>query len=183
MNEKIILASQSPRRKQLLEMANVDFEIIVEPTDEIINENLSLEEIAIQIALQKADVISKKYTHRKILAADTIVIIENEILGKPTDEKEAFNMLKKLSGKTHQVITGVAILENQKQILFADITEVTFNILTDEQIQYYISTYKPFDKAGSYAIQEYIGAIAINKINGCFYNVMGLPISKIIPFL
>lgn len=182
-NEKIILASQSPRRKQLLEMAEIDFEIISEETDESFPAHLNIEDAAVHIALQKALAIQIKHPDRKIIAADTVVVLDNQIIGKPKDQADAVATLTRLSGKTHQVITGVVILDNKNQIQFADKTLVTFHHISPEQIEYYVATYKPYDKAGAYAIQEWIGAIAISRIEGCFYNVMGLPVSRIIPFL
>jgi septum formation protein len=184
--EKIILASQSPRRKQLLEWAEVTFGIIVSATEENIPENTPVAEVPIIIAREKALAVKEKIRHNKalnplpILAADTVVVLENEIIVKPTDRADAIKILTKLSGKKHQVITGVVILHQEKETAFADITEVEFHELTQEQIVFYIDNYKPYDKAGAYAIQEWIGVIGIKKINGDFYNVMGLPISRVV---
>lgn len=183
MNEKIILASRSPRRKQLLELAEIDFEIICADTDESYPTDLKVEDIPVHIALQKGLAIQRDYPNRKIVAADTVVVVGEKLLGKPKDENDAIEILQQLSGITHRVITGVAILENESQQTFYDITEVAFHPLTLEQITYYVQTYKPYDKAGAYAIQEWIGAVGIKSINGSFYNVMGLPISKLISFL
>ncbi len=182
-NEKIILASKSPRRKQILEMAEIDFEIIAEETDESYPADLPVEKIPVHIALQKALAIQLKHPVRKILAADTIVVLEHEIIGKPKDRQDAISILSRLSGKTHTVITGVVILQNDEDISFAETTEVSFTDLSQEQIEFYVEKYRPYDKAGAYAIQEWIGAVAIRNINGCFYNVMGLPVSRLIPFL
>ncbi|MCC7030753.1 MAG: septum formation protein Maf [Chitinophagaceae bacterium] len=179
----LILASASPRRKQLLEMAEVDFEIITQDTDECYPPGLTMEETAIYIATQKGRAVQKKYSNRKILAADTIVVLDNSIIGKPTGRQDAIEILSRLSGKTHQVITGVVILEQKKMTSFADKTLVTFYEITPVQIEHYVDRYQPFDKAGAYAIQEWIGAVAIKNIEGCFYNVMGLPVSRVIPFL
>ena len=181
---KIILASQSPRRKQLLEWAEIDFEVIVSDADESFDETLSCEAVAITIAQKKAQVIVQMYMPTiPVLAADTIVVCENEIIGKPKDRSDAIRSLKKLSGKTHRVITGVSIITPQKEITFSDTTEVTFHTLTDEQIEFYVDEYKPYDKAGAYAIQEWIGVIGIQSINGDFYNVMGLPVSRVVKSL
>ncbi|MEO6668046.1 MAG: Maf family nucleotide pyrophosphatase [Ferruginibacter sp.] len=182
--QKIILASQSPRRKQLLEWAEIDFDVIVSETDETFPPGLTFEETAIYIARNKALVVSKKnQSGLAILAADTIVVCHNEILGKPTDRNHAIEILKKLSGTTHQVITGVVILKNEKEISFADTTTVAFHELNEEQIRFYIDKYKPYDKAGAYAIQEWIGVVGIKSINGDFYNVMGLPVSRVVQSL
>lgn len=177
-NKKIILASQSPRRADLLRLANIDFE--QQPTDieEIVNPNLSPEEVTKDIALQKLNAIQR--TDKIVLASDTIVVLNNEILGKPTNLEDAKQMLKKLSGNMHQVISGVAIGFGEKTLTFAETTKVFFKELSDEDIEFYVSNFKPLDKAGSYAIQEYIGAVGIEKIEGDYYNVMGLPISRVV---
>jgi len=182
--QQIILASQSPRRKQLLEWAEVPFEIIVKETDESYPKHLSAEEIAVHIAKNKA--LAVKQTSKNnipILAADTIVVLNNKIIGKPKDRADAINILTDLSGQKHEVITGVVILHDTKEIAFADKTDVHFHSLTNEQIEFYIDKYKPYDKAGAYAIQEWIGVVGIKSINGDFYNVMGLPVSRVIKAL
>jgi septum formation protein len=179
----IILASQSPRRKQLLEWAEVDFEIIVADTDESFPEHLPVEDVAIHIATEKAKAVQQKANNKIIIAADTIVVLNNEIIGKPTDRKDAVKILNKLSGSHHKVITGVTILANEKLISFADTTDVEFNSLTQNQIEFYVDKYKPYDKAGAYAIQEWIGVVGIKCINGDFYNVMGLPVSRVVQAL
>jgi septum formation protein len=180
---KIVLASQSPRRKQLLEWAEVGFDIIVEPTDETYPDTLSAPEIAIHIARQKALAIKNLVPDRTILAADTIVVLGNKIIGKPKDREDAINILTQLSGMHHKVITGVVLMNNAQEICFADSTDVEFHGLTNEQISFYIDKYKPYDKAGAYAIQEWIGVIGIKKVNGDFYNVMGLPVSRVVQAL
>lgn len=179
--QKIILASQSPRRKQLLEWAEVSFEVIVQSTDEVYPPHLTIENIPVHIAKQKVEAVKELIndSSRIILAADTVVVLNNEIIGKPADADDAINILQKLSGKTHRVITGVVIDYAEGEVTFADITEVQFHELTQEQIEYYVKHYKPFDKAGAYAIQEWIGVIGIKCINGDFYNVMGLPVSRV----
>lgn len=181
--EKIILASNSPRRRQLLEMAEISFEVMVAQTDESYPENLPLENIPEHIALQKALAIKEKINNATILAADTIVAINNKIIGKPADRTDAIEILKELSGNTHVVISGVAILSGEKKIVFNEVTEVTFYKLTEARIIHYIDRYKPYDKAGAYAIQEWIGAIGIKAIHGDYYNVVGLPISKVVQTL
>ncbi len=182
-----ILASQSPRRKLLLEWAEMTFEVIVKSTEEVFPEDISTDEIPVFIAKQKALAVKeliqtayhKEYARKPILAADTVVVLENEIIGKPKDREHAIEILTKLSGKKHQVITGVVIMHEEGEIAFIDKTDVEFYPLTIEQIEYYVDHYKPYDKAGSYAIQEWIGVIGIKSVNGDFYNVMGLPISRV----
>ncbi len=180
-----ILASQSPRRKQLLEWAEVPFEVVVHNTDESYPDNLLPEEIAIYISRQKAKVVASAVGdgRRIIIAADTIVVLDNKIIGKPETIDDAFNILSALSGKIHSVITGVTITNGENEINFTDTTEVEFYDLTEDQINFYINKYKPFDKAGAYAIQEWIGVVGIKKINGDFYNVMGLPVSRVLQAL
>ena len=183
-NQKIILASQSPRRRELLHLAEIDFDIIVADTDESYPTDLSFEEIAIHIAKNKAlAVIQQNTTDKIIVAADTIVVCDGEVIGKPTNEEDAVNIISKLSGNKHSVITGVYMVQKRKEFFFADVTDVTFHSLTQTQIKYYVNKYKPFDKAGAYAIQEWIGAVGIKNINGDFYNVMGLPISRVVEAL
>ena len=179
--QKIILASQSPRRKQLLEWAEVPFDIIVKETDESYPDNLTFEEIAIHIARNKALVIKQSNKLAEpILAADTIVVLQDTIIGKPKDREDAINILSSLSGKEHQVITGVVILHNEKEIAFSETTKVEFYELSLAQIEFYVDNYKPYDKAGAYAIQEWIGVVGIKSIKGDFYNVMGLPVSRVV---
>jgi septum formation protein len=181
---RYILASQSPRRKQLLEWAEVDFEIIVEPTDESYPNHLPPDQVAMHIAAGKAKAVQQKTgEERLIIAADTIVVVDNDIIGKPADREEAISILKRLSGRHHQVITGVCLLRGSEEVLFADTTGVEFHPLTDEQITVYVDKYKPYDKAGAYAIQEWIGVVGIKSVNGDFYNVMGLPVSRVVQAL
>jgi septum formation protein len=183
MHKKIILASQSPRRKQLLEQAEIEFEIIIIPTEESYPADLLIEEIPIFIAKEKARVVALQYADAIIIAADTVVVLENEIIGKPKDEGHAIAILTKLSGKEHQVITGVIMINGEQEKAFSSTTKVSFNELSKEQIKYYVTQYKPYDKAGAYAIQEWIGAIGIASIEGDYYNVMGLPINKVVKAL
>jgi septum formation protein len=178
---KIILASQSPRRKQLLEWAGVSFEIVVKETDESFPTGLKTDEVAIYVARQKAMVVQTLVSSDAIiLAADTIVVLNERIIGKPKSREEAIQILSDLSGQKHIVITGVVIKKADKEISFADSTEVYFHELTDEQIEFYIDKYKPYDKAGAYAIQEWIGVVGIKSVSGDFYNVMGLPVSRVV---
>ena len=177
----IILASQSPRRKQLLELAEVDFTVMVSDSDESFPEGMSVNEVPVYVAEQKAKVILSQASDKNIIiAADTIVVVDDEIIGKPKDREEAISHLSKLSGKIHHVITGVFVGNSERQEMYAETTEVEFNSLTNEQIEYYVDKYKPYDKAGAYAIQEWIGVVGIRKINGDYYNVMGLPISRVL---
>jgi septum formation protein len=179
--ERIILASQSPRRKQLLEWAEVDFEVIVSDTDESYPTSLTMDEVAIHIAKNKALAVKEKLIDsRTILAADTIVVLNGTIIGKPTDRQDAVNILSKLSGQIHRVITGVILMRGQKELSFADTTEVCFHHLSPAQIEFYVDKYKPYDKAGAYAIQEWIGVVGIKSVKGDFYNVMGLPVSRVV---
>lgn len=178
---KIILASQSPRRKQLLEWAEIPFEIIIQETDESFPVHLPVDEIAVHIARNKAlAILPTVNASIPILAADTIVVLEDRIIGKPKDREDAINILSSLSGKQHKVITGVVILYNEKEIAFAETTEVQFHGLSLAQIEFYVDNYKPYDKAGAYAIQEWIGVVGIKTIKGDFYNVMGLPVSRVV---
>ena len=189
--KSIILASQSPRRKQLLEWAEVPFEIIIQNTDESFPVDMPITEVPVYIAQQKAlaviDYVQQAFhgihANETILAADTVVVLNNTIIGKPKDRHDAVRILSALAGSHHQVITGVVILHNKGEIAFADITEVEFHPLTQEQIEFYVDKYKPYDKAGAYAIQEWIGVVGIKSIKGDFYNVMGLPVSRVVQAL
>lgn len=166
----------------LLEWAEIPFEVRVMETPEEIPTNTAAEHVPIIIARQKAIAITKS-RDEIVLAADTVVVLNEEIIGKPSSATHAKEILTKLSGNTHRVITGVVIMNAEKEITFSDITEVTFHHLTDEQITFYIDKYKPYDKAGAYAIQEWIGVTGIKSINGDFYNVMGLPVSRVVKTL
>ncbi len=191
MAAPVILASQSPRRKLLLEWAEIAFEVVIKPTDESYPANLSTEDIPVHIAKQKALAVKEftatayhaQHNHQTIIAADTVVVLGDKIIGKPIDRKDAIETLKSLSGKQHRVITGVVILKTEQEISFADITHVTFHELTEEQIIFYVDKYEPYDKAGAYAIQEWIGVVGIKSVEGDFYNVMGLPVSRVVKAL
>ncbi|MFT6946393.1 MAG: septum formation protein [Vicingaceae bacterium] len=175
-NWNIILASQSPRRKQLLEQLGYSFTQKSKDTDENFSAEMPQREVAEYLSNKKAAAFeSEIQPNDLIIASDTIVLIENEILNKPADYKEAFEMISKLSGKQHEVITGVCLKSAKKTVSFSVSTTVFFKKLKEEEINYYINQYKPFDKAGAYGIQEWIGLIGVNKIEGSFYNVMGLP--------
>lgn len=177
----IILASQSPRRKQLLEWAEIPFEIIIKETAETYPASLAVEEVPVHIARNKALAVQSSVEPGKvILAADTVVVLDQEIIGKPTGREDAIRILSSLSGNQHRVITGVVIMQGEKETAFADITDVYFHSLTRQQIEFYVDKYKPYDKAGAYAIQEWIGVVGIRSVAGDFYNVMGLPVSRVV---
>lgn len=179
--ERIVLASQSPRRKQLLEWAEIPFDVIVKETDELYPTDLPIPEVPVYIARNKALAVSTELSHNRIiLAADTVVVLDNRIIGKPKDRQDAVAILSSLSGQKHLVITGVILLKDEEEISFSDITEVWFHELTDEQVAFYVDKYRPYDKAGAYAIQEWIGVTGIKSIHGDFYNVMGLPVSRVV---
>lgn len=178
--ERIILASQSPRRKQLLEWAEIPFDVIVKETDEMYPASLSIEKVPVYIARNKALAVKEELSHdRLILAADTIVVLNGKVIGKPTSKENAVQILSELSGQVHQVITGVVLMRDDTEMAFADITEVEFHQLSKQQIEFYVNKYKPYDKAGAYAIQEWIGVVGIKRVKGDFYNVMGLPVSRV----
>ena len=187
----IVLASQSPRRKQLLEWAEVNFDVVVSHADESFPANIAPDEAALYVARNKALAVKAFLTGseqnhlsgRAILAADTMVVLNGEIINKPTDRANAIHILSKLSGQEHLVITGVVILNVETEIAFADTTRVQFHPLTEEEIIFYVDKYQPYDKAGAYAIQEWIGVVGIKAINGDFYNVMGLPVSRVVQAL
>ncbi len=182
-----ILASQSPRRKTLLEWAEIPFEIIISDIDESYPTHLAIEEVPVYIAKNKALAVKEIILSTKpalvnqcIIAADTVVVLGQTMIGKPSNKQEAIESLLALSGKTHKVITGVVLLYQGQEISFSETTLVEFHTLTTEQIEFYVDKYKPYDKAGGYAIQEWIGVVGIKKITGDFYNVMGLPVSKLV---
>lgn len=177
--EKIILASNSPRRRELLAAANIKFSVVVSEAEENFPSGMNFQDTAIFIATNKAKIVKENYPDNLIIAADTIVVCDNRILGKPKDKNEAIEMLNFLSGKTHEVITGVCILKDSENISFAETTEVEFHNLSEEQIKFYVENYKPFDKAGGYAIQEWLGMIGIKNIHGDYYNVVGLPVNRV----
>jgi septum formation protein len=185
-----ILASQSPRRKQLLAWADIEFDVIVSEAAEDFPAGMDVQEVPVHIAQKKAIAVQEKiklefpiHQGKWIIAADTIVVLENEIIGKPMDRVDAINILQKLSGKTHRVITGVFLINDIESRNFSETTLVHFHPLTLAQIEYYVDQYQPYDKAGAYGIQDWIGVVGILGIEGDFYNVMGLPVSKLLGFL
>ena len=185
-----ILASQSPRRKQLLAWADIEFDIIVSAAEEDFPAEMDVQEVPVYIAQKKAIAVQDKIKHelpihqgKWIIAADTIVVLENEIIGKPNDRADAIAILQKLSGKTHRVITGVYLINGSESRFFSETTLVHFHPITLSQIEYYVDQYQPYDKAGAYGIQDWIGVVGIQGIEGDFYNVMGLPVSKLLSYL
>ncbi|WP_276133676.1 Maf family protein [Polluticoccus soli] len=177
---KIVLASQSPRRKQLMEAAELDFDIIIADVDETNPPGMPGHLVPEHLAKKKAAAIEERVHDAIIIAADTVVLLDDHILGKPTSEENAVEILTRLSGRMHEVVTGVCMQKGDKQVSFSVTTEVYFRKLTEEQIRHFVTNYKPFDKAGAYAIQEWIGMVGIEKINGDYYNVMGLPIGEVV---
>lgn len=177
----IILASNSPRRKELLSGLNIPYEIKTLPgIDESYPDSLAGEDIAIYIAKEKANAYLDQLDNNTLLiTADTIVLLDGKVYGKPSDETDAKQMLRDLSGKTHQVITGVCITTKDKQVSFGVSSKVRFSKLDDDEIEYYVSNYKPFDKAGAYGVQEWIGYVAVEYISGSYFNIMGLPIQRL----
>lgn len=174
---QIILGSQSPRRRELLKGAGFDFEIFSPEMDESFDDDMDVYKVPAFLAEKKGDLVYEKFGSDKIIiTADTVVILENEIIGKPTDFKDAKQILQKLIGKMHEVVTGVCMQFNGKKMVFSDTTKVYFEALSQKEIDYFVDNYKPLDKAGAYAIQEWIGYIGVRRIEGCFFNVMGLPI-------
>lgn len=183
MNRKIILASQSPRRRQLLEMAELEFEIIVADVDETNPPGMPGEEVPAHLAEKKADAIWHRAQDAIVIAADTVVLLDDNILGKPENAEHAIAILQQLSGRMHRVVTGVCMRSAERDIVFSVTTHVYFRPLTLNQITHYVERYRPYDKAGSYAIQEWIGVTGIEKIDGDYYNVMGLPIGDVVRIL
>lgn len=178
-NNQIILASKSPRRKELLERLGLDFIVINLEVDESYSEELKKHEITEFLCHKKKLAYQNWQENQILITSDTIVWYENKAFEKPKSREEAIEMLQILSGKTHEVITSVGIFSTQKELVLSDITLVTFGELDQQEIEYYVDTYQPYDKAGSYGIQEWIGYIGITKIEGSYFNVMGLPVQKV----
>lgn len=178
-NNQIILASKSPRRKELLERLGLDFIVISLEVDESYSEELKKHEITEFLCHKKKLAYQYWQENQILITSDTIVWYENKAFEKPKSREEAIEMLQTLSGKTHEVITSVGIFSTQKELVLSDITLVTFGELDKQEIEYYVDTYQPYDKAGSYGIQEWIGYIGITKIEGSYFNVMGLPVQKV----
>ncbi len=172
---KILLASQSPRRKELLSSLGFDFEVVKIDCEEILPDHIKIENAASYLSELKAGAFRNLEKDEVLITADTVVAIDDQILGKPLDEEDSKQMLKKLSGKTHQVFTGITIKTISKTFTETDVADVEFEHISDDEIDFYIKNYKPFDKAGSYGIQEWLGMAKIKKMNGSFYTIMGLP--------
>lgn len=183
---KLILASQSPRRKELLKLAGFDFEIITTGIDESINPEWVLDKVPEILARKKAEAITEKINYQNeavVISADTIVVFKNKVFNKPVNNIEALHMLNALNGNEHEVITGVCIKKGSRIELFGERTKVYFNNISIGDLNFYIENFQPLDKAGGYGIQDWIGLRIVKKIEGCYFNVMGLPISKTISAL
>ncbi len=177
----IILASQSPRRRALMEATGIPFRTMVRPTDELFPDGMPPASVVKHLCCAKADCFKHELKRPEtiVITADTIVVHNKKIINKPADPDDAFQMLSTLSGSTHEVYTGVCIRNQQKEIVFHDHSLVSFRPLTEEEIRYYIKSYAPMDKAGAYGIQEWIGYVGINAIEGSYPNVMGMPVHKV----
>lgn len=175
---EIILASASPRRKELLETAGISFTVKVADVEEVIEKNMSADKVVMSLALQKASAVAKDNPDAVVIGADTVVVLDGEILGKPKSEENAVELLMMLSGRVHTVYTGVAIIEGEKVKNFCEATQVEFYPLEKEEIEAYVATKEPMDKAGAYGIQGR-GCVLIKKINGDYFNVVGLPVSAV----
>lgn len=178
---RVVLASNSPRRRELLAGLGIDFEVCVLPDiEESYPKDLRTDEIAEYIAVEKSEAYREAMTPDELLiTADTVVIVDDEVLGKPVDEEDACSMLRKLSGRTHQVITGVCLTTTTRKRSFSVVTGVTFKELSETEISHYVTHYRPLDKAGAYGIQEWIGYIGCTALQGSYFNVMGLPVQRI----
>lgn len=179
--KKVILASGSPRRRQLLDGLEIDFTVrLIDGIDETYPDGMAMAEIPKYISRRKAEAyVPTMASDEIIITADTIVWADGEVLGKPHTPDEAVSMLRRLSGRTHQVVTGVTVLSADRRETFACVTDVTFDTLSEAEMQHYVADYKPLDKAGAYGIQEYIGYIGVTGISGSYFNVMGLPVQKL----
>ncbi len=185
INKRIVLASQSPRRKFLLEMLGLEFEVKPASIEEINHGNLAPEQYVMSLAIEKAKAAASGDAEGLYIGSDTIVVLGNEILEKPADSKDAAKMLQKLSSNTHTVYTGVALYDsaNGKEDIRYEETKVSFRQLNDKEIDAYISTGSPMDKAGAYGIQDDFGAVFVNRIEGCYYNIVGLPLQLLYKML
>lgn len=181
----IVLASKSPRRQELLKGIGVEFSVLTKDVDESYSKNISVFDVAPFLSLKKAKAFEESELPENylVITADTIVVVDDKILGKPVDAEDATNMLRLISGKKHSVITGVTIRTAERIKTFSVTSKVSFDVLDEDEIEYYVSEFKPFDKAGSYGIQEWIGYIGVNKVEGSYFNVMGLPTHKLYQML
>jgi septum formation protein len=183
-NTEIILASQSPRRQELLKGLDLNFRIETRPVDEVYSKDLKGREITDYLSILKASAFTKDLKGNQLLiTSDTIVWFQGEPLEKPKNTQHAKEMLQFLSGQTHEVFTSVCFTTIQRQQVINDLTKVYFAVLTDEEIDYYVTHYKPFDKAGAYGVQDWLGYAAVTRLEGCYYNVMGLPLPKVYKYL
>ena len=180
-NYKILLASKSPRRRELLQQLRIPFNVVtLGGIDESFTEGMPLVDVPQYVSEKKADAFQAIMKENElVITADTMVICDDRIMGKPKDTREAREMLQLLSGKTHKVATGVTLTTLDRRTSFTTVTEVTFSVLSDKEIDYYIDNFQPFDKAGAYGIQEWIGGVAVSSLKGSYYNVMGLPIHRL----
>ncbi len=178
---KVLLASKSPRRRELLQQLRVPFHVVtLGGIDESYPDTVPLIDVPQFVSEKKADAFQNIIKDNElVITADTMVVCEDRILGKPKDSAEAREMLRLLSGKTHKVSTGVTVTTKDRRTSFTTVTDVTFSTITDEEINYYVENFQPFDKAGAYGIQEWIGAVAVSKIDGSYHNVMGLPVHRL----
>ncbi len=179
LNKTLLLASNSPRRQQLLRDAGFEFTVKVKDTNEDFPKTMPVDEVPAFLARKKAEAFREELGNQIILTADTIVVIDKDILNKPKDASEAREMLRKLSGRQHQVITGVCVMTAESTESFIDVAEVFFRELSDWEIDYYIENCRPFDKAGSYGVQDFIGMVGIPRMEGSYFTVMGLPVHKV----
>jgi septum formation protein len=179
LNRPLILASSSPRRQYLMKEAGFEFVVEKPDVDESFPAEMPVDQVARFLATKKAEYFRPRMMEEIVITADTVVILFNKILNKPQDRKEACEMIASLSGRTHLVMTGVCIISKEKEESFDDTTEVTFQSLTRSEIEFYVDNYKPYDKAGAYGAQDWIGMVAIEKITGSYFNVMGLPIHRV----
>ena len=179
MKRPLILASSSPRRQYLMKEAGFEFSVEKPDVDESFPADMPVDQVARYLAAKKAEYFRPRIHEEIVVTADTVVILFDRILNKPLDRNEALTMLEQLSGRTHIVMTGVCIVSKEKEETFDDTTEVTFQALTKDEIEFYVDRYKPYDKAGAYGAQDWIGMVAIQKITGSYFNVMGLPIHKV----
>ena len=179
LRKPLLLASSSPRRQYLMKEVGFTFEVAHPDIDESFPDNIPYEDVPSYLARKKSQALLPQQRDKIILASDTVVILKHKILNKPQDRNEAIEMLSSLSDNTHIVITAVCLLSNEKEDCFDDRTEVTFSKISQREIEYYVDNYKPFDKAGSYGAQDWIGLTAIEKINGSYFTVMGLPMHKV----
>lgn len=181
----IILASKSPRRQELLKGIGLDFSVMTKDVDESYSKNVSVFDVAPYLSIKKAKAFNEEELPENymVITADTVVVVDDMILGKPKDEDNAREMLRLLSGKKHSVITGVTIHTKEKTKTFSVTSKVSFDILDEDEIEYYVKNYKPFDKAGAYGVQEWIGYIGVSCVEGSYFNVMGLPTQKLYQML